>query len=56
LIIASGNIPLFLVILTKNEESRIEDCIKSVSDLADEIIVVDDESTDRTKEIAESFI
>ena len=43
---------LSVVILTKNEEERIADCIKSVYDWADEIIIVDDESTDRTTQIA----
>jgi len=41
-----------VVILTKNEERRISDCIKSVLGWADEIIVVDDESEDNTTEIA----
>ena len=39
---------LSVVILTKNEESRVGDCIKSVLGWADEIIVVDDESSDKT--------
>ena len=46
---------LSVVILTKNEETRIADCIKSVIDWADEVIVVDDESSDRTVEIAKSL-
>lgn len=41
-----------VVIIAKNEEKRIEDCIKSVVGWANEIIVVDDESTDRTRDIA----
>jgi len=45
---------LTVIILTKNEEERISDCIDSVVGWADEIIVFDDESRDRTKEIAES--
>lgn len=43
------------VILTKNEEARISDCIKSVLGWASEVIVVDDESMDRTREIAKSL-
>ncbi|MFT5208142.1 MAG: glycosyltransferase involved in cell wall biosynthesis [Candidatus Omnitrophota bacterium] len=39
-----------VIIITKNEEGRIRDCIKSV-EWAKEIIVVDDESTDETKAI-----
>jgi len=44
-----------VVIITKNEEKRIAYCINSVKNWADEIIVVDDESTDRTVEIAKSL-
>ena len=40
------------LILAKNEEQNIEDCIKSVS-FADEVVVIDDFSTDKTAEIAE---
>jgi len=47
--------PISVVILTKNEEERIADCIKSVYNWADEVIVVDDESTDRTREIAKDL-
>lgn len=46
---------LSVVILTKNEERNIERAIKSVKDIADEIVVVDSGSTDRTVEIAESL-
>lgn len=42
---------LTAVILTKNEEDKIARCIGSVK-WADEILVIDDESTDRTREIA----
>lgn len=42
------------VILTKNEEKNIEECIKSLS-WCSEIIVVDDNSTDKTEVIAERF-
>lgn len=41
------------VIITFNEEKNIEDAIRSVS-WADEVLVVDSESTDRTRELAES--
>lgn len=40
-----------VIILTKNSEENIADCIDSVS-FADEIIVVDDFSTDRTADLA----
>jgi len=39
------------VILTKNEENMLGDCIDSVS-FCDEIIVIDDNSSDRTAELA----
>jgi len=38
-------------IITYNEEKNIERCLKSLQGVADEIIVVDSFSTDRTKEI-----
>ncbi|HMS39267.1 MAG TPA: glycosyltransferase family 2 protein [Pyrinomonadaceae bacterium] len=41
-------------IITFNEEEKIADAIKSVA-FADEILVVDSESTDKTREIAESL-
>jgi len=47
-------IPLSVVILTKNEAQRIRDCIQSVR-WADEVLVIDDESTDETVQIAESL-
>lgn len=42
---------LSVVLSVHNEEKQIEDALKSVKDLADEIIVVDNESTDRTRDI-----
>jgi glycosyltransferase involved in cell wall biosynthesis len=41
-----------VVIITKNEEKRIRACLDQARKLADEIIIVDDESTDRTRDIA----
>jgi glycosyltransferase involved in cell wall biosynthesis len=41
-----------VVIITKNEENRIRACLDQARKLTDEIIIVDDESTDRTREIA----
>lgn len=43
-----------VVINTRNEEQNIEDCLKSVN-FADEIIVVDMESTDDTVKIAKKY-
>ncbi len=42
-------------IISYNEEARIEDCLKSLLPVADEIIVVDSLSTDRTREIAAQY-
>ncbi len=47
--------PVSVVIITYNEEGLIEGCLQSVYGWADEIIVVDDESTDKTKEICEKY-
>ena len=43
---------LTIVILTKNEEKNITDVINNVKTLADEILVVDSGSTDKTVELA----
>lgn len=45
---------LSVVVIAKNEEKRLEECLKSAA-FAAEIIVLDDMSTDRTVEIAKSF-
>lgn len=42
------------IILTKNEDQNIEKCIKSVR-WCDEIILVDDDSSDKTIEIAKKY-
>jgi glycosyltransferase involved in cell wall biosynthesis len=42
-------------LITKNEEANIENCLKSVKDIAYEIIVVDTGSTDKTKKIASKY-
>ena len=46
---------LSVVLATFNEEKNLAACLESVKDLADEIIIVDGSSTDKTVEIAESF-
>ena len=50
-----SKILLSVVIATYNEEKNIKDCLNSVSQLADEIIVVDGSSVDRTREISKSL-
>ena len=44
-----------LCMITKNEEQFLEQCLSSVKELVDEIIIVDTGSTDKTKEIAAKF-
>ncbi|UCH97661.1 MAG: glycosyltransferase family 2 protein [Candidatus Aminicenantes bacterium] len=46
---------LSVVIITLNEEDRLEDALKSCRGIADEIVVVDSYSTDRTVEIAQQY-
>jgi len=46
---------LSAVIITFNEERNIQRCIESLLPVADEIIVVDSFSTDRTEEICKSY-
>ena len=47
-------VPVSVVVIAKNEEENIADCLRSAS-WADEIIVVDDNSADKTVEIAKQF-
>ena len=47
-------IGLSVVIIARNEEKKIKECLESVK-WADEIILVDNGSSDKTKDIAESF-
>ena len=49
-----GNMKISAVILTKNEESTIKECIASVR-WCDEVLVIDDDSTDATREVARKF-
>lgn len=41
--------------IVKNEEKLLEQCLNSIKDIADEIIIVDTGSTDKTKEICKKF-
>ena len=51
----SDRIPLTVVIIAKNEEANIEEGLKSVFNWADEIIVVDDFSADKTVDISKKY-
>jgi glycosyltransferase involved in cell wall biosynthesis len=44
-----------VVLATHNEETNIEKCIAAIADIADEIIVVDGESTDKTVELSKKL-
>lgn len=46
---------LSVVIITLNEEMNIQRCIESISSIADEVIVLDSFSTDKTQQICESL-
>lgn len=46
---------LSVIIIAKNEEDRITTCLESVQNMADEIIILDSGSTDRTVEIAKTY-
>jgi glycosyltransferase involved in cell wall biosynthesis len=47
-------VPISVVVITKNEEHNIADCLESVS-WANEIVIVDDNSADRTVELAKIY-
>lgn len=44
-----------VAIITLNEENNIKDCLDSVADIADEIIVLDSYSTDQTEAICKNY-
>jgi glycosyltransferase involved in cell wall biosynthesis len=46
---------LSVVIATRNEEENIGRCLDSVKDIADDIVVIDEYSTDKTVEIAKKY-
>lgn len=46
---------LSVVIITLNEERNITRCLNSVKEIADDIVVVDSGSTDKTKEICGTY-
>lgn len=48
-------IPITIIVITKNEENNIENCLKSCVP-ASEIFVVDSESTDKTRQLASKYI
>lgn len=51
----SEKLRLSVVLSTRNEEENIGRCLASVKNIADEIIIMDEYSSDKTREIAESL-
>lgn len=49
-----GKLPITCVVIAKNEEEQIGECLKSARAF-DELIVLDDNSTDKTREISEGI-
>ncbi|TPG34048.1 glycosyltransferase family 2 protein [Flavobacterium pectinovorum] len=48
-------ITISLCMIVKNEEETLAQCLDSIKEIMDEIIIIDTGSTDKTKEIAYSF-
>lgn len=51
----AGSVKISATIITFNEEKKIESCIQSLLEVADEIVVVDSYSTDNTKAICSKY-
>ena len=49
------DIPVSIILLTKNSSQTVHSCLDSIKEIATEIIVVDDGSTDQTLSIAKGF-
>lgn len=50
-----GNLKISACLITKNEENNVRNCLQSIFDIVDEIIVVDTGSTDKTVQIVKEF-
>lgn len=50
-----NNLKISAAMATYNEELNIGECLKSIKDIVDEIVIVDGNSEDRTAQIAQSF-
>lgn len=48
-------LPLSVLVTTRNEEANVERCLASIHGFADQVFVLDSESTDRTVEIARRY-
>jgi glycosyltransferase involved in cell wall biosynthesis len=52
---SENSVKLSVAIITKNEEDRLPKTLEAVKDIADEIVVVDSGSTDKTVDIAKQY-
>lgn len=50
-----AKLPVSAVLVVKNEELHLEECLQSIVEWVDDIVVVDDESTDKTVAIAQKY-
>jgi glycosyltransferase involved in cell wall biosynthesis len=41
--------------IVKNEENKLDNCLSSIKNLVDEIVIVDTGSSDKTKDIAKKY-
>lgn len=48
-------ISISLCMIVKNEENVLDRCLSSISNIVDEIVIIDTDSTDQTKQIASKF-
>ena len=46
---------LSVILITRNEEANLDDCLASLEGIAQQIVVVDSSSSDRTLEIAQKY-
>lgn len=46
---------LSVIVITKNSDSLLDKCLKSISEISDEIIIVDSYSSDKTIDIAQRY-
>ncbi len=53
--VQESDIKISVCIITKNEEDMLKGCLESIMNIADEIVLVDTGSKDRTLEIAEKY-
>ncbi len=50
-----NKLPITAIVMTYNEEKNLEECLKSIYDYVDEIIVVDSYSNDKTEVISKKY-